>query len=287
MDRQILKSLIFGLAAGMAGGGTTAIGASLGLTSFDAIWPVLSTCALVGALIHNTKQSTTGLMDNRMHILRNRVESIRRDVGDIHGLVRLGPYTQDLPLPMGGGWALTGDSAALLAREALTRKPAAVLELGSGVSTLILGQILKKNGQARLLSIDHDPAWASQTRRYVEFLGLQDVVSVVEAPLTSIALGDQSYEWYDIPASSLDRLGPIDLLLVDGPPQSKDNAHAARYPAFPLLRERLAQAAMIFVDDAGRATESNMVRRWMAEEPRWRDHWYAGRRRDFNKYECK
>jgi predicted O-methyltransferase YrrM len=273
MDRQI-KSLIFGLAAGGAGGGITAIGAGLGLTSLDSAWPVLATCAVVGALVHNTKQSTTDLIDNRMHTLKNGVERIRRDVGDIHGLVRLGPYTQDLPLPMGGGWALTGDSAALLARETLSRKPGTILELGSGASTLILGQILKKNGQGRLLSIDHDPVWANQTRRHVELLDLQDFVSVVDAPLKSLTQGNLTYEWYDIPASSLDRLGPIDLLLVDGPPQAKDNPQAARYPAFPLLHGRLSQNAMIFVDDAGRTTESNMVRRWMTEDPGWLDQWF-------------
>ncbi len=274
MQRLIVKSLFFGLAAGIAGGGITAIGASLGIASFAAIWPVLTTCTVVGALVHHAKQAITSLIVNRMHTLKNHVERIRRDVGDIHGLVRLGPYTQDLPLPMGGGWALTGDSAALLAREVQTRKPESILELGSGVSTLILGQILKKNGQGHLLSIDHDPVWANQTRSHVEFLGLQDFVSIVEAPLKSITLGNQSYEWYDIPGSSLDRLGPIDLLLVDGPPQAKNNPQATRYPALPLLRERLSQKALVFVDDANRAAESNMVDRWKTEDPGWRDRWF-------------
>lgn len=274
MEKQIARSLIVGLAAGIAGGGITVVGAVFGLTSPDAIWPVLAVCAVLGAQLHHGKQATAGLMDNRMRTLKQRVERIRRDVGDIHGLVRLGPYTEALPLPMGGGWALTGDSAALLAREALARKPEAILELGSGVSTLILGQILRQAGHGRLLSIDHDPAWAGQTRRYVELLGLQDVVTVVEAPLKGIAVGSRSCDWYDIPADALDRLGPIDLLLVDGPPQARDNPQAARYPAFPLLRGRLAPNAMVFVDDAGRATESEMVRKWMTEDPGWRDQWF-------------
>lgn len=147
MEGHMGKSLLFGLGAGVAGAGVTAVGASLEITTPDAIWPVLAVCAVVGALVHEAKQSITDMIDNRLGTLKNRVEKIRRDVGDIHGLVRLGPYTQDLPLPMGGGWALTGDSAALLAREVLARKPETILELGSGVSTLILGQILKRNGR--------------------------------------------------------------------------------------------------------------------------------------------
>lgn len=274
MEGHMGKTLLLSLGAGMAGGAVTAVGASLGLTPIGAIWPVLAICLVMGALVHEAKNSLAGMMDNRMHTLKNRVERIRRDVGDIHGLVRLGPYTQDLPLPIGGGWALTGDSAALLAREVLARKPETILEIGSGVSTLILGQILKKNGHGRLLSIDHDRMWANQTRRYVELLELQDFVSVVEAPLKSITLSDQSYDWYDIQSSSLDQLGPIDLLLVDGPPQARGNPLAARYPAFPLLRERLSKNAMVFVDDASRTAESNMVRRWKDEDPGWRDRWF-------------
>lgn len=273
MENHIVKSLILGLVAGIAGGGITAIGANLGLTLFEAIWPVFATCTIVGALVHNTKLSVTGLVDNRLHTLKNRVERMRRDIGDIHGLVRLGPYTKDLPLPIGGGWALTGDSAALLAREVLVRNPQTILELGSGVSTLILGQILKRNGRGRLLSVDHDHMWANQTRKHIEFLGLQDYVSVIVAPLKSLPIGNQSYEWYDIPESSLDELGPIDILLVDGPPQSSDNPQEARYPAHPFLRERLSRNAMVFVDDAKRTTESNMVKRWMAENPEWHGHW--------------
>ena len=275
MEKHNVKSLVIGLAAGIAGGGITAIGAAFGLSAIDSIWPVFATGAVVGALVHNAKQSITDMMDNRLGTLKNRVEKVRRDVGDIHGLVRLGPYTQDLPLPMGGGWALTGDSAALLAREVLARKPETILELGSGVSTLILGQILKRNGRGRLLSVDHDPEWANQTRRFVEYLGLGDVVTVVDAPLKEIAAGNHAAaKWYEIPKSSLDNLGAIDLLLVDGPPQARDNPVAARYPAFPMLRDRLSPHALIFVDDASRKTESNMVERWQTEDSGWHSRWF-------------
>ncbi len=270
MGKHIARSLLLGLGAGLMGGGITAIGASVGFTSFAAVWPVLIICSVMGALIHNARQAITGMLDNRTHTLRNHVEGIRRDIGDIHGLVRLGPYTKDLPLPIGGGWALTGDSAALLAREALVRQPETILELGSGVSTLVLGQILKRNGRGRLLSVDHDPMWANQTRSYVAYLGLQDIVSVVDAPLKSLKAGNQSIEWYDIPKGSLDDLGSIDLLLVDGPPQAKNNPAQARYPAFPMLRERLSPHALIFVDDVNRETESRMIEKWKAEDPGWK-----------------
>jgi len=269
METHTLKSAMIGLSGGVAGGGLNAVGVALGLTSSESIWPVAATCVVLGTLLHHTKQSLGTMLDNRTHTLRNRVERIGRDIGDIHGLVRLAPYTSALPLPIGGGWALTGDSAALLAREVLIRAPNTILELGSGVSTLILGQILKQRGHGHLLSIDHDPLWADKTRANIDYLGLQDFVSVLDAPLKTVTLGGQAYNWYDIQEDRLAALGPIDLLLVDGPPQAEHSATQARYPAFPMLRERLSPEALIFVDDANRSTESKMVERWQTEDSGW------------------
>lgn len=269
MDNQFSRSLLLGLGAAATGGSATAAGAALGLTSFDAVWPVATSCAIAGALIHGAKQSIAGLVDNRTHTLRSKIEHIHRNIGDIHGLVRLAPYTDELPLPLGGGWALTGDSAALLARETLVRKPERVLELGSGASSLLIGQILKKHGGGRLLSVDHDPGWAQQTRRYVDVLGLGDTVTVLDAPLRPLTISDREYRWYDLPAERLDSFGAIDLLVVDGPPQPRNSGDGARYPAFPLLRGRLSPDALVFVDDAGRQAESRMIETWLKEAPDW------------------
>lgn len=278
MDAKVLdpnmKSAIVAAAAGLAGGALTGLGAAIGLTPSEQVWPVFAICAITGGLVHNAKHAITAMIDNRTATLRKRMEGLRREVGDIHGLVRLQPYTQDLPLPVGGGWALTGDSAAILVREALLCKPRAILELGSGVSTLMLGQVLKRRGDGHLLSIDHDPLWAERTRQQVAYLGLGDFVTVVDAPLKSQTLGNQSFDWYDIPTTPLADLGPIDLLLVDGPPQSKSIAAAARYPALPMLRQRLSPHALVFVDDASRQTERSMVERWQADEPGWVAQWF-------------
>lgn len=256
-------------ACGLAAGAATGAGALLGITTAGAIWPTAVACGLVGWLAQGTKQALGQMLDNRMATLRKRLEHVQRDVGDIHGLVRLQPYTQRLPLPMGGGWALTGDSAAILVREALLRRPKTVLELGSGVSTLLLGQVLKEAGGGRLLSIDHDAAWAERTRRQVAVLGLDDVVTVLDAPLKPVEVDGRNYDWYDIAPDQLAALGPIDLLLVDGPPPASHQPLGARYPALPLLRIRLAPEALVFVDDARRATVTTSIERWLAADAGW------------------
>jgi predicted O-methyltransferase YrrM len=269
MPDQPMKTLLTAAGAGAAGGAIAGVGAALGFAPLGTVWPVVAVCAVAGGLVHNAKHAITQMVDNRTHTLRNRVERLQRDLGDVHGLVRLLPYTKDLPLPIGGGWALTGDSAAILVREALLRKPRALLELGSGVSTLLLGQLLRNLGEGHLLSIDHDRAWAERTRKNVEFLGLGEHITVVDAPLKRIEVQGHAFDWYDIPPDQLDRLGPIELLLVDGPPPAAHQAVGARYPALPLLADRLAPTALIFVDDASRPAETAMVERWLAQNPGW------------------
>jgi len=263
------KSLLVGVVAGIISAALTALGAVAGLTSADLVVPVLAGVLVLATLLHDAKQAIAEMVDNRTKTLRHKVGEIRRDTGDIHGLVRLLPYTRDLPLPVGGGWALTGDSAAILAREALVRAPSTIVELGSGASTLIIGQILKAQGHGRLLSIDHDANWARETRRNIEFLDLQKVVTVIVAPLKPMQVEAQEAVWYDIPTHAFRDLGPIDLLLVDGPPQSLADTRPARYPALPLLFERLGPDALVFVDDAKRPSETAMVDEWLRSYPDW------------------
>src|ERR687891_1928258 len=47
------------------------------------------------------------------------------------------------PFPPFRGWAISPDFAVLLLTQVLTRRPARVVELGSGVSTLVLGYALE------------------------------------------------------------------------------------------------------------------------------------------------
>lgn len=270
MNSPYVKKLSIAVGAGASGAFLTAMGAAIGWTPAAAIWPVGVVCAAAGALAYQIRQSLAQMVDNRTRTLRDKLERLHRDVGDIHGLVRLQPYTQHLPLPMGGGWALTGDSAALLVRETLLRQPRTIVELGSGVSTLLLGQVLKQRGSGRLLSIDHDRQWAERTRRQACLLGLEEYVTVVDAPLHPLSLDGRSYDWYSIPSAALDALGgEVDLLVVDGPPQGADTSLIARHPALPVLADRLSSDAWIFVDDAKRPTETAMVEGWIQRFPGW------------------
>ncbi|MGI9528709.1 MAG: hypothetical protein ACR2NG_03285 [Acidimicrobiia bacterium] len=52
-------------------------------------------------------------------------------------------------------------------------------------------------------------------------------------------------------------------MIVDGPPGT--TGPLARYPAVPILFDRLSPSALIFLDDAYREDEQESVRRWLDE----------------------
>jgi hypothetical protein len=140
-----------------------------------------------------------------------------------------------------------------------------VVELGGGVSSVYLARLLASRGAGRLVAVEHDPRWASWLEGALAREGLDAVARVLRAPLRPHPLAWQS-EWYAADAV-LDGLPaePIDLLLVDGPPGFAPGTERSRYPALPVLRDRLAPDATVVLDDAGRDGERAVLERWEDE----------------------
>src|SRR5437660_2918242 len=99
-----------------------------------------------------------------------------------------------------------------------------------------------------MLTLDHDERFANVTVDNLRKHGLEHTVRVVHAPLTRTAIASQAWIWYETEA--LIDCPLIDLLIVDGPPGLTQPL--ARYPAIPLLIDRLSAFADIILDDAAR-----------------------------------
>ena len=79
------------------------------------------------------------------------------------------------------------------------------------------------------------------------------------APLEPVDLGEsEPFLWYD--QEALADLQDVELLVVDGPP--KGSGDLARFPALPLMAERLRAGALILLDDARRPAERDILDRW-------------------------
>lgn len=162
------------------------------------------------------------------------------------------------PLPLTRNTAASPDFLHLLASEIFRIKPELIVEVGSGTSTLIAAYCLKKIGRGKIISLDHLEKYADITRQTILSHGLENYASVIHAPLKNYDLDGASYRWYD--DAVLPDSDDIGLLIVDGPP--KDVSAWARYPAIPLLGERLRPDASVLLDDGARRDETAIVAAW-------------------------
>lgn len=188
-------------------------------------------------------------------------------VSQIEGYTSLATYLpSERPLPTLTQWTLSADNAAEYVRALDQFEIPRVVELGSGSSTVLSALTLSKKGEGHVYALEHDESFAEFTRRNIDRAGLEEWATVVFAPLQDITLGGEHYQWYD--PAALDTLpSEIDVLLVDGPPSKVGTL--PRYPAFPMLEDRLRTNAVILLDDAARRKEKRTIAKWNTVFPQW------------------
>ena len=167
------------------------------------------------------------------------------------------------PLPTFRDWAISPDFAALLIALVDRREVDVVLDVGAGLSTLIVGYRMKKIGRGRVVALEHDEDFARAMTEQIAAHGLSEVARVVVAPLRPVDVRGKSWSWYD-PEAMRD-LPRFDLLIVDGPPGNVQSL--ARYPALPLLLDRWSRRAPILLHDTDRSDERRILELWTAEFP--------------------
>lgn len=219
---------------------------------------LLFTClALTVYLAHKVRRVHLKLFDI------DRAFEVRLD-NHFRQVEALSALTRELGLPLGlqqtRGWAGSPDFLLHVLRAARSQCPQVVVECSCGVSTVVLARAMQLQGSGHVWSLEHNSEFAVRTRTELARHGLEDWATVLEAPLVTHVLRDGTWLWYsiaDLPSA------PIDLLVVDGPPMSTQRL--ARFPALPLLQKRLSASACIVLDDAGRADETEIIRRWVAD----------------------
>ena len=151
------------------------------------------------------------------------------------------------PLPPSRGWAASPDFLLTLAHVTKKVRPRLTVELGSGISTLVLA----KSGAKKIVSLDHSVEFGTQTREML----LSHGVRGVDIRIHELETYSRGYKWYA--KSTLKGLAKIDLLVIDGPPSST-NADA-RYPALEHLVPLLSPKATVILDDVYRDEERKLA----------------------------
>ncbi|MDM8547528.1 class I SAM-dependent methyltransferase [Candidatus Venteria ishoeyi] len=164
------------------------------------------------------------------------------------------PYTRD--------WSASPDFLKMIVEHCLEAKPSVVLECSSGLTSLMLARCCQMNQQGRVYSLENGEQYALATREHIQRYQLEDYAEIRHAPLEKTAVNGVDYDWYAINAIPDE---PIDMLVIDGPPGFIQKH--SRYPAVPLLFEKLSANCVIFLDDAARDDEQEIIRLWQAAYP--------------------
>ena len=151
------------------------------------------------------------------------------------------------PVPPTRSWAASPDLLLTLAQLVRTHNPKLVVELGSGVSTLVVA----KAGAKKVISIDNSAEFADKTQEILrehKVRGVQIRVAELKAHISGV-------DWYD--TAVIKDLKRIDLLIVDGPPGSKNPQ--ARMPARAEFIAKLSPKAVVVIDDVNREGERKLA----------------------------
>jgi predicted O-methyltransferase YrrM len=151
------------------------------------------------------------------------------------------------PIPSTRSWAASPDLLLTIAETIAKYRPGLVVELGSGVSTLVAA----KSGARKVISIDNSEEFGGKTAALIKNHKVRGV-EIRIAPLQPYANGST---WYEV--SKIKDLKKIDLLIIDGPPGSKNPE--ARYPALAELKDKLSPKAVVIIDDVHREGERKLA----------------------------
>ncbi|RLJ20343.1 hypothetical protein DJ031_05935 [bacterium endosymbiont of Escarpia laminata] len=210
------------------------------------------------------------------HLERVQKKEISNSTKQIEYFMRLQHYLGPaILIPEVHNWSISPDFGLLIINRVEENDYDAVIEFGSGTSTLFLAKAVQNVGQRNkcpaspMLSFDHLEKYHTITQGYLARAGLEHMVNLVLAPLVHYTGPDnEGYRYYDCESSlrqlmsSLPNKPPKILVIVDGPPAA--TGKHARFPALPILLDICAGAVFDFImDDYIRDEEKTIVVEWM------------------------
>ena len=151
--------------------------------------------------------------------------------------------------PEFGKWRLAEDACRFLGRICEVLKPRVVVEYGSGLSTLILLEEVRKGNVGEIRSVDHLETFPGHPSEAINDTEQSDApVQFFFRPIRPRWLAGKLFQFYK--KSDDGWLGslPVDLVIIDGPPYYFDSREAALYEIF----DNHSPNALVILDDANR-----------------------------------
>lgn len=142
-------------------------------------------------------------------------------------------------------------------------RPKAILEFGSGVSTLVLAArmaALHGNTGPRVFSIDESERYLEETSRMLNSVGLAEYARLAHREVHKQVICGHATACYDIDDGFLRSflLTAPDLVFIDGP----SGGGTVRFGTLPLVLRHLDPRCTFFLDDAFREDEIEVASLW-------------------------
>ena len=134
-------------------------------------------------------------------------------------------------------------------------QPLNILEFGSGLSTLFLCNLLKKQGDGHLFSIENSAQYYKATQKMTKYA---TNLSLFLCPITRYWFKGKQFSTYE--KYFVDELPAVnfDMVLIDGPLSYKYGREAPLYQVLPFLNTE----TLILLDDALRKPEQEAISNW-------------------------
>lgn len=160
-------------------------------------------------------------------------------------------------LPHLGSWKADTHLLHRVVDQIEQKRPANIVELGSGATSLVVAKALAMHGGGTLHSYDQHLPFIAEMQAWLAEHDLS--AHFGHAPLSQ---RDPRWPgvWYSLPDLPL----TIDLLLIDGPPWA---VHPFVRGMAERLFDRIAPGGVVMLDDAARPGERYVARRWRRRWP--------------------
>jgi predicted O-methyltransferase YrrM len=137
---------------------------------------------------------------------------------------------------------------------AARNKQGAILECGSGLSTVVLGCATSGTGRS-VYALEHKTEWAHRVRSCLAKYELEHV-KVMHSPLHNHG----SFCWYNPPHEEIS--SSFSTVVCDGPP---GDTKGGRFGLIPVMKDRLSEDAVVLLDDLDRPGEQKILHKWDSE----------------------
>jgi len=154
---------------------------------------------------------------------------------------------------------------AVIINDILINKRRQIIEFGSGISTLAIANLIRKNNlECRFISVEDNEEWFQYIKSFLSNSDLQKYVNIVYAPLKKNSLALENNLWYSdqVLNDNISSNFKFDLAIIDGPAAWKPKIRLSRYPAVPYLVNILSEEFSIYLDDINRKGEKEIMGLW-------------------------